>query len=387
MSPGAAGASSFDVIVVGLGAMGSAAALHLARRRRRVLGLERYRPGHDQGSSHGRSRIIRKAYFENPAYVPLLLRAYELWRALERDSGRALLRITGGLMIGPAESEVFDGALASARRHGLAHEVLEAAELSRRFPAIRPEPETLAVWEPDAGVVRPEDSVGAQLELAGRAGAELRFEEPLVAWTASDGREGVEVRTERGSYRAAVLVFAPGAWAPGLLGDFGIRLQVARQVMFWFDPAGGVRPFLPDRFPVYIWDPKGGPVFYGFPALDGPGGGVKVAIHHGGVACTPETVDRAVGPAEASAMRACLRDRLPDLDGRLLDAKTCFYTNTPDQHFVIGRHPGCPQVMVAAGFSGHGFKFAPVVGEILADLALDGSTRHPIGLFSPNRRS
>lgn len=385
--------ATYDVIVIGLGGMGSAAAYHLAGRGRaggrrlRVLGLERHGPAHDQGSSHGRSRVIRQAYFEDPAYVPLLLRAYELWEALERDSGRNLLTITGGLMMGAPTSEVVTGSARSAREHGLPHEMLDAAEIRRRFPPFVPGAEVVGLYEPKAGVVLPEESVRAHLGGAARRGAELRFEEPILTWEAAPAGEGVAVTTARGRYEAGRLVLAPGAWAPDLLAGLDLPLAVTRQVMFWFDPAGGVEPYLPDRFPIYIWerDPAEGLPFYGFPALDGPDGGVKVAIHGGGERCTPGTIDRRIRPEDEAAMRAAIGGRMPTLNGRLRDARTCMYTNTPDGHFVLGLDPRHPQVAVAAGFSGHGYKFATVVGEILADLAMDGTTRHPVGLFRPGR--
>lgn len=382
---GDAGQRLYDVIVVGLGGMGSAAAYHLAGRGRRVLGLERFGPAHSLGSSHGRSRIIRQAYFEDPAYVPLVLRAYDLWAQLERDAGVALLHCTGGLMIGVAESAVLAGSLHSAREHGIAHEMLDADALRRRFPPFRPAPGTIALWEQQAGVLRPEAAVRAHLELAERLGAELHFEEPITGWEAGLGGEGVRVTTSRGVYEASRLVITPGPWAPSLLADLHLPLAVERQVQLWFDPVGGIEPFLPDKFPIYIWELATNAAIYGFPALDGPLGGVKVAFHHGGTPATADTLDREVSPAEIDALRQVLADHIPALAGACRDMAPCMYTNTPDENFVIALHPQYPQVAVAAGFSGHGFKFACVVGEILADLATEGSTRHPIGLFAPER--
>ncbi len=379
---------TYDVIILGLGGMGSAAAYHLARRGRRVLGLERYTAAHDQGSSHGQSRIIRQAYFEDPAYVPLLLRAYELWESLARETGRDLLTITGGLMIGAPDSAVVSGSLRSAQEHGLPHEVLDATELRRRYPPFTPAPNLVALSEARAGFLRPEDCVRAHLDGAAQHGADLRFETPVLAWDAAPSGDGVRVRTDRGVYEAGRLVIAPGAWAPQLLADLGLPLRVERRVMAWFDPVGGVAPFAVGHFPIYIWQTEDGVSFYGFPAHDGPRGGVKVAFHNlpwTDASCTPDTVDRAVHPDEIERLRATLRPRLPSLSGPLLAAKTCLYTLTPDEHFVITAHPAQPQVALAAGFSGHGFKFASVVGEILADLATTGATRHPIQLFGLQR--
>ena len=387
--------AEFDVIVVGLGAMGSAAANHLAGRGARVLGLERFTPAHSHGSSHGRSRIIRQAYFEHPAYVPLLLRAYELWEQLERDVDRRLLTITGGLMIGPPESPVVTGSIRSAQEHSLPYEVLDAAEIRRRFPPFKPGPEVVALYETRAGVLDPEECIRAQLGVAAQHGAALHFEEPALSWEAAPSGDRVRVTTARGAYEAARLVLAPGPWAPALLADpsassgqgLGLPLAAERQVLYWFEPTSGAELFLPERFPIWIWEVGPDLDLYGFPAQAGPPGGVKVAFYRTGEVgiCTPETIDRDVHPAEVERMRAALAASLPSLNGELRATMTCRYTNTPDQHIVIGAHPQHPQVVIASPCSGHGFKFATVIGEILADLALDGVTRHPIGLFDIGR--
>ena len=379
-------AERFDVIVLGLGAMGSAAAFHLARRGRRVLGLERFTAAHDRGSSHGGSRIIRQAYFEDPAYVPLVLRAYELWRELEKAADTELLLITGALMIGRSDSEVVSGSLRSAQHWGLEHDVLDASDLTRRFPTFAPDPEARALYEPQAGVLRPEAAVAAFLRLAAAAGADLRFSTPVVAWDTDSSGDGVTVTTDSGAIRADRLVVSPGAWAPEILTALGVPLEVERHVQFWFQPDGGLRPFLPDRHPAWLWD--GGAddgLPYGIPAVDGPDGGVKVSWHRHGRPCDPDALDRTVTPAEVEEIADAVRARIPALKGPFLRADPCMYVNTPDDHFVVGLHPRHPQVVVAAGFCGHGFKFAPVIGEIVADLAVSGTTAHPIGLFDPRR--
>jgi sarcosine oxidase len=376
--------ASFDAIVIGLGGMGSAAAAHLAARGRQVLGLEQFQPAHARGSSHGRSRVIRLAYFEHPSYVPLLLRAYELWEKLERDSGRSVLTITGGLMIGTPDSDVVSGSLRSAQTHGLSHEMLDAAEIRRRFPPFTPQPGDVALYEERAGVLRPEGAIHAHLEQANRHGADLRFDERVVEWHAHASGT-VEVRTTRATYEAARLVLAPGAWAPGLFHLPALPLEIERQVLYWFAPPGGTAPFAPERFPIYIWDRGDGVQFYGFPADER---GVKVAFFRTGspARCTPDAIDRVVHPDEVRAMRDALAPCIPELSaGALVETVTCMYTLTPDHHFVIGLHPTHPGVVIASPCSGHGYKFATVVGEILADLALDGTTRHPIDLFSPAR--
>jgi sarcosine oxidase len=384
---------SYDVIVIGLGGMGSAAAYRLAQRGQLVLGLERHTPVHDQGSSHGGSRITRQAYFEDPAYVPLLLRAAELWPEVEAASGRTIVHWTGGVMVGRADSRTVAGSLRSAQEWGLPHELLDAADIRRRFPTMTPAADEVAVYERGAGLVIPEESVAAHLALAERSGAELHFEEPATSWQATG--QGVRVSTATATYTAVQLVVCPGAWAPELLASLGVPFGIERQVQYWFTPAGDVTRFRADRHPIYIWEAGGGRQFYGFPSFADPTGDpagpskpsdtVKVAFFRGGQDCTPDTVDRQVRSAEIEAMRAFVAPRMPDLPATFVRAKTCMYTNTPDEHFVIARHPGHEQVIVACGFSGHGFKFVPVVGEIIADLATDGGTSHPIALFDPRR--
>ena len=378
-------------MVVGLGGMGSAAAYHLARRGRRVLGLERFTPAHDQGSSHGGSRVIRLAYFEGPEYVPLLLRAYELWRELEHHSGGELLVQTGGLMIGPSGSELVTRTQATAEQCDLAHELLDGPAIRRRVPTLAAGNDVVALFDPAAGVVRPEATVAAHLRLAGAAGAELRFEAPVTGWEADPDTGGVVVRVAGESVAARHLVVCPGVWAPALLPAVGIPLAAERQVNTWFQPPGGLAPFLPDRHPVWVWDPGDGrsadafPGFvYGVPALDGPDGGMKINVIRED-RCTPDTIDRTVSDPELGAIAAEVRRCLSVDPGPVVRADTCMFENTPDNHFVVGFHPGLPQVVVAAGFSGHGFKFVPVIGEILADLVCDGTTAHPLTLFDPGR--
>ncbi|MBP2479279.1 sarcosine oxidase [Crossiella equi] len=373
----------YDVIVIGLGGMGSAAAYHLAARGARVLGLERFGPAHSNGSSHGGSRIIRQSYFEDPAYVPLLLRAYELWDQLAADSGQDVITRTGGVMVGRPDCLTVAGSRLSAETWGLPHEMLDAAEIRRRFPTLTPADDEVALYEAKAGFVRPERTVTAHLDLAAKAGAELHYSEPVLDWE-TDG-EGVRVRTAAATYRAEKLVICPGAWAPGLLADLRVPFKVERQIQYWFEPTGGIAPFQPEVHPIYIWEADGGTQAYGFPASDGPDGGAKVAFFRVGSECTPDTIDRTVHPHEVEAMAAFMRPRIPDLPGTYLRAATCMYTTTADEHFVIATHPGHDRVTVACGFSGHGFKFVPVVGEILADLSLTGTTAHPIELFRPER--
>jgi sarcosine oxidase len=373
---------AYDVIVIGVGGMGSAAAYHLAARGQRVLGVDRFPPAHDKGSSHGASRIIRQAYFEDPAYVPLLLRSYELWERLATDAQRDVYRITGGLFIGPPDGPTVAGSLRASREWDLPHEMLDADEIRSRFPNFTPDPGDAALYEAKAGFARPELTVRAHIELAVRAGAELSFGEPVREWAETAG--DVRVTTSRGSYSAGQLVICPGAWAPELLAEFRIPITVERQVLYWLDPVGGTASFAGQ--PIFIDEDSSGVQVYGFPAIDGPAGGVKVAFfREGTTTCTPETIDRVVHPAETQRIREHVARLLPALSGPCLRAATCMYSTTPDGHFVIARHPDAGRVTVACGFSGHGFKFVPVIGEIVADLATTGSTSHPIALFDPRR--
>jgi sarcosine oxidase len=374
-----------NVIVVGLGAMGSATALHLARRGHRVLGFDQFTPPHAHGSSHGQTRIIRKSYWEDPRYVPLLLRAYELWRRLEADSGQSLLYITGGLMIGRADGDLVAGSRASAEQFDLQHEVLSAAQMRRLYPAFRMDDDWLALWEREAGYLDPEACVEQQLQQAALAGAELHFDEPVMEWNALQGG-GVSVRTARATYNGDHLVITAGPWAPQILRELNLPLRVTRQVVYWLEPTGSIELFRWERMPIYIREmEKGQRLLYGFPLTGPDTEGVKVGLHGSDDFCTPDTVDRAIGASEERIIRERVADALPLLGGRLLHAETCLYTMTPDENFVIDTHPEFPQVTLAAGFSGHGFKFASVLGEVLADLAMGSKPAYDLELFSLRR--
>jgi sarcosine oxidase len=374
--------SHFDVVVVGLGAMGSAALHHLARRGKRVLGVERYAPGHDRGSSHGETRIIRLGYFEHPSYVPLLRRAYKLWRELEEAAGRALLHITGIAEIGPPNSALIKGTLACAQMHGLRHEVLAAADLMRRLPVFRVPPDYAAVLQPDGGILQAEASIAAQLALATEAGAELHSGETVRAVEPRAGH--VRIVTDRGNIDAGAAIIAAGPWVRSLLPGLAARLRVTREVMGWFETTDA-RLFSSSRLPVFIIESRHG-MHYGIPPRETIHLGIKVAKHHHrGETVDPDGYDRTVSAEDEALIRAALADHLPAANGRLLTAKTCLYTMTPDGHFLIDRLPDAPNIIVASPCSGHGFKFAPVIGEILADLAIRGATAHDIARFSLGR--
>jgi sarcosine oxidase len=369
---------SYDAIIVGLGAMGSAAAYHLAKSGRRVLGFDRFHPPHELGSSHGLTRIIREAYFEHPLYVPLVQRAYELWAELENHSGRRLLTPTGGLMIGPRDGPLVSGALRSAREHRLQHELLSASQLRQRFPAFTPAPDAVAVWEPRAGVLVPELAVKTHLELAAELGANLQFDEPVTSWSAE--ADGVQVSTARGSWRAKRLLLSAGPWLTELIQDWSLPLRIERQVLCWFEPLRN-RDHL-SRIPIYICEYESGRFFYGFP--DSPDG-MKAAIHHQGESTQPGTVRREVEAGEIEAVRSSLAGLLPEAAGTFRSATVCLYTNAPDEHFIVGQHPKHPQVILASPCSGHGFKFSPAIGEIAACLLEGKRPQFDLSLFRPER--
>jgi sarcosine oxidase len=365
-----------DVIVVGLGADGSAAAAHLARRGASVVGLEAFARGHTNGSSGGLTRVIRLAYYEHPDYVPLLKRAWELWRELEGEAGSEILRQAGGVYVGPRDGELVSGSLRSAREHHLEHELLDPAALRDRLPLFRFERDWWGLAEATAGYLLPDRAIAAHLAVAERAGADLRFEERVASW-ARDG-DGVRVVTDRGTYRADRLVIAAGAWNPGLLPRIAPLLEVKRVPLFWFEPVAE-RDALA-RLPVYIVDSGLGHGCYGFPYLADQG--LKIATHGAGTPTDPDAVDRETHPADETPIRAFIRQRLPVADGPVRMTKVCMYTVTPDEHFIVDVDG---PVAYASACSGHGFKFASVMGEVLADLALGGATRHPIGFLSASR--
>jgi sarcosine oxidase len=363
--------TTYDVAVAGLGGFGSATAYHLASRGNRVLGLDQYPAAHDLGASHGESRIMRHAYFEGSAYVPLLRRTSELWERLAADVGEQLLQRTGGLFLGRPGTRVFDGSLASARDWDIDHEVLDAHEVTQRFPAVRPPADTSALFEPDAGILGPERAVSAHLRLATRAGADLRHDEPLVSWAAAG--DHITVHTARGSYDVASLVLTPGRWAGELLADLDLPLRVEQRIMHWFRPADASL-FRVGRFPLWIWDGEDGTSPYGVPAMDGET--VKTSIHF--------STSRPAAEWTPDEILDLLADLLPGL-GTHVRSVPCTYTLTPDEHFVVGRHPVHDNVVLGCGFSGHGFKFTPVLGEVLADLASGHASSYDLSMFDPRR--
>ena len=370
--------SQFDVVIVGLGAVGSAASYHLSKRGMRVIGFDKLVPPHSFGSSHGDTRIIREAYYEHPLYVPFVQRAYELWGDLEDESGRDLFQPTGGLMVGPTEGEVVSGALNSAQTHGLEYERMSAAEVRQRFPAFRLTDDLEAVWEPRAGVLFPDGCIEAHLELSMKQGAEFRLDEAVIKWQPNG--EGVDVVTAGGKYRGSKLILAAGAWNTRFLPELKLPLTVERQILFWFEPRDNREVLSAGRLPIFLFEySDAGDLFYGFPDN---GDGVKVAQYHGGELVDPDTIRREVNQEEVERMRQPLRRYLPDAEGALVKTAVCMYTNTPDYHFLIDFHPNHPQVLIASPCSGHGFKFSTAIGEVLADLLTKGRTGFDLSPFS-----
>jgi sarcosine oxidase len=370
---------SYDVIVVGLGSMGSAALYHLARLGVKASGFDLHTPPHMLGSHHGESRIIREAYYEHPSYVPLVQRAYHLWRELELAGQQKLLIETGGVMVGPPQGELVAGARLSAEIHGLQYEILSPDELSYRYPAFKPSEDVVALWEPRAGVLLPEKCVETHLKLAKELGAEIHGNEPVTSW-AVEG-EGVTVTTSVGPYKAQRLIITAGAWISALVDALAQRLWVERQVLFWFEPTEP-ELFSPGRFPIFAWELEGKHLFFGLPDL---GSGFKVARHHDGQPADPQSLDRNVYPHEIADIRSLLARHIPKANGRLVNSAVCMYTNTPDFHFVLDLHPDHPQVVLISACSGHGFKFSSAIGELAAHLATDGKTDFDLSPFRVNR--
>lgn len=369
--------SSFDVAVIGLGAMGSAALYELARRGKRAVGIERFAPGHEQGSSHGESRVIRLAYFEHPSYVPLVRTALAKWRELERASGEALLTTTGVLQIGRPGSVLVSGSLAACREHRLEHETLDAAAIRARFPMFTVPDDYSGLWEEEGGILRPERANAIHLRLAVAAGAAMLTEKRVVAIEPRNGH--VRVVLDDGIIEAGAAVVAAGPWIADLVPALAPHLSLSRQVLCWYEPH---RPelFRPGPFPVFAIEGDDD-IVYGFP--DFAGTGVKCASHHAGEALDhADSQRRPPVTGDAERITAFLQRYMPDVPGRLLKMKTCIYTNTPTGDFVIDRSPEDARIVFASACSGHGYKFATVIGEALADLASQGGTRHDLSRFS-----
>ncbi len=373
----------FDTIVIGVGGMGSAACYHLARRGVRVLGIEQFDLPHDRGSSHGFSRMIRTAYYEHPSYVPLLQRAWGLWKQLEEESLSKLLHVTGGLYLGTRECELIAGSLTACRQHVLAHELHDHRELAGLFPQFRVPETFVGLYEYQAGFLLPELCIAAHVDLAMRHGAEIHGNEAVVKWKTND--RGATVTTTRDTYTADEIVFCGGAWTSKLVRDLGIELLVTRQALGWVQPLRRDR-FQLGAFPVWAIGHEDASLHYGFP-MHAEAPGLKVARHAPGMPVDPDAIERRPHREDEASFRPILREYLPEADGPTLSVRICMYTNSPDHHFIIDRHPQHSRVTFACGFSGHGFKFASVVGEVVADLAMKGRTTLPVEFLGISRFS
>jgi sarcosine oxidase len=379
----------YDAIVLGLGAAGAATLYQLAKRGARVLGIDQFSPPHKFGSTHGDTRVTRLAIGEGAHYTPLAVRSHQIWRELEAATGAMLLTENGGLILSSVRDErqfhgaaFFSTTVEAARRHGIAHELLDAAEIRRRFPQFAIDDHTRGYFEPSAGFVRPEECIRVQLAQANRHGAELRLNEPVQAIEQSG--DVVHVTTARQRYVADRLVVAAGPWLPQLLPDLAAHFKVYRQVLYWFDVEAQYEAFAPDKFPIFIWElpGKAGGV-YGFPAIDGPTGGFKVSTEQYVHTTTPKTVSREVTAAEIETMRRGLvGPYIKGVGATCVKAVTCLYTVTKDFGFVIDRHPKHDRIIIASPCSGHGFKHSAALGEAISDLGVGAPSRFDLGPFA-----
>lgn len=371
----------YDAIVIGVGGMGSATAYYLASRDVDTLGLEQYDIPHNMGSSHGVTRIIRKAQYEHPAYVPLVRRAYKFWREIETRTGRNLLHITGSIDAGPPESEVFNGSRRSCETHGINYETLTGSDVNERFPGYDIPTHHRAVYQPDGGFLVPEQCIIAYVEAAQAEGAEIRARESVADFTSlSNG--GIRVTTSKGTYEADKVVLTAGAWARQFLPDFEEQVVPVRQVLAWLQP-DEPEYFEPSNFPVFVHSTEESH-YYGFPQHDVPG--FKFGkFNHLSEIVDPDEMNREPRSDDEELLRSYARRYFPNGAGPTMRLSTCMFTNTPDEHFILDTLPDHPQITVGAGFSGHGFKFASAIGEILADLAIAGETDYDINLFSIDR--
>ena len=382
----------WDAIVVGLGAMGAATLYQLAKRGARVLGIDRFHPPHDQGSSHGDTRITRLALGEGAQYLPLAKRSHEIWRELESATGQNLLHQVGGLVFSSAEgrapahgaADFLQTTIEVAQLNGIPHEVLDASAMANRFPQFRFQGDETGCYEPSAGYVRPEACIAAQLQLSRELGASILTGKRVLKWQTDGG--GVTVETDGGSLQADHLILTTGAWLPQFVPEFVASLRVLRQVLHWFETEEPSASFTGEHMPVFIRVPDSrAAMFYGFPAIDGPKGGLKIATEQFEETCVPDEVNRTVSPAESTAMHALASPHIR-ITQRVLRAAVCKYTVTPDFHFIIDHHASTDRVWFASACSGHGFKHSAAVGEALAQQVLHGRSDYELSTFKISQR-
>jgi sarcosine oxidase len=386
---------TYQTIVIGLGAVGSAAAYQLSKRGIKVLGIDQFSPPHKLGSSHGDTRITRQAIGEGEEYVPLVLRSYEIWEEIERETGKKILTITGGLIMTSAAhamrhgSNFFEQTVASAEKYHIAHSVMDADEIRARFPQFKLKGSEKGYFEHKAGYLRPEICIQAQLELAQKYGAEIALNEKVVSFSPGPSNDNVVVRTTRGEYQAEKAIISAGAWVSHLLGDaLGRYFAVYRQVLYWFDVDGPISRFEAPNFPIWIWElgTTNEDIVYGFPAIDGQQGGVKLATEQYAAKVNPDTVSREVTIQEIQEMvQRYVQPHFNSINENCVKALSCLYTVTPDHNFVIDFHPDFPQVIIASPCSGHGFKHSAAIGEVLAELAVGGKSKIDTSKFTLGR--
>ena len=373
---------TFDIIVLGAGAHGSAALYQLSKTNKKICGIDRFTPPHNFGSSHGQTRIIRQAYHESPMYVPLVQEAYNLWYELEDATQEKLLLKTGGIMLGNANASVVTGAKLSAEMHGLDYEYLNAREIKQKFPALKPTNETVAVVEKDAGILFPEKCIAAHLEIAAKNGATLLLNE--VVQSINQQKSFIEIVTDKSTYQTEKLIVSAGAWLNDLMPELNLPLTIERQVLYWFkNENASLQPnLLPGKLPVYIWEYEQGKMFYGFPDV---GDGIKIALHHAGEKIIPEDLRNIVADNNEVEDIKQIASTYLEIEPRFNYADVCMYTNTPDEHFIIDFHPSNNNIIIASPCSGHGFKFASVIGKIVSDMATDQPTQFDLKPFHINR--
>jgi sarcosine oxidase len=376
---------SYDLAVIGVGGMGSAIVAHAAARRLRVLGLEQFSIPNTRGSSHGATRILRIGLHEGPTYVPLVLRAVELWHDLGGRTGTPIFHNCGGLDVSLPDSHIFKGSRAACEKFGIPHEILDAAATHRRFPALRPDHDMLSVYQPGSGFVLPELAVTAHVNAALADGAQIHGHERLLGWEPKGGR--YRVRTDRSTYEATQLVFSAGAWIGKLLAEHNVPVVPERTVLGWFSPVANLPDFQPSRLPVWIVDSPEIGHFYGFPIFGIPGFKLGRLREIPSAAVDPDLPRHEPDSVDEADMRGFVKRFFPGADGPILSMETCFFENSPDRAPIIDQLPGAPGVWVCGGFSGHGFKFCSAVGELMADLVTTGSTRFVLDPFRLSRFS
>ncbi len=370
---------TFDIMVAGLGANGSSALYHLAKTNQRIIGIDKFTPPHTHGSSHGESRIIRQAYYEDPIYVPLLKEAYKCWNELEQASNKELFLRTGGLMLGPAHAEVVAGSKLSADSHDIPYEYLDAPGIRQRFPAFHATGDTAGILEKEAGILYPEPCIETFLQLAAEKGAAIHYNESIQHIDPKPG--DIRVTTSGNTYIVKKLILSIGAWTSRLIPELNLPLSVRRQTLHWFADNKNQKIYTPDHMPIYIWEYAPDKMFYGFPDI---GTGIKIARHHGGYPIDPDNLEQKVTNEEIQEV-ADLAGTYLGIDPVYKRSAVCMYTNTPDGHFIIDHHPQHKNIVIASPCSGHGFKFSSLTGRLLSDMALDKDPGFDLSPFSIDR--